>query len=393
MSDNDRKHCPDNIALALEKSMPVSRYTVYKAILKAARKGNYITYGEIGAEIAPDTPWSVLWHPIIRQLDILVEECAKNNWPIITSIVVNKEYKRTGDLSENSLKGFMSPVNRLNLAPNADPRQYLKRQQVKTFEWALNRAPANLDSEAAVSQTKQIKIVRYFGPILDALREAGGSAKRKEVFEQVKVLAFVTNKELRAKRKNGRSLYENEVVWARYSLCVAGLVEIDEKKRGIWRLTSMGWQTFLDLEEAYELYREIQSSLKSTDYEQDEEPGEVATVAVEGRRHLISHQAIERRSRRREKLDECIRQHGLLMCECCGEKGEKYPGDTRERTFEVHHRAPLAKVSKYKGVKTSLSDLAVLCANCHRAIHAKPEVPSISEFKSTLQSNQSSKSP
>jgi hypothetical protein len=40
--------------------------------------------------------------------------------------------------------------------------------------------------------------------------------------------------------------------------------------------------------------------------------------------------------------------------------------------FEVHHNSPLASAATRR--RTTLAHLAVVCANCHRAIHATSQV-------------------
>jgi predicted HNH restriction endonuclease len=50
----------------------------------------------------------------------------------------------------------------------------------------------------------------------------------------------------------------------------------------------------------------------------------------------------------------------------------RYPDAFGDKVFEVHHRAPLSKASA--PVRTTLDDLAVLCANCHRTVHSTKDV-------------------
>ena len=55
-------------------------------------------------------------------------------------------------------------------------------------------------------------------------------------------------------------------------------------------------------------------------------------------------------------------------CEACGFNfNEKY-GELGNNYIEAHHKVPIAEL--VEGAKTKLSDLAALCANCHRMIHA-----------------------
>ena len=55
-----------------------------------------------------------------------------------------------------------------------------------------------------------------------------------------------------------------------------------------------------------------------------------------------------------------------LQCEICGETHSALPPDFRSAAFEAHHVVPIASVGA--GV-TKLSDVALLCAVCHRVLH------------------------
>lgn len=99
-----------------------------------------------------------------------------------------------------------------------------------------------------------------------------------------------------------------------------------------------------------------------------------ASSSQEGERRLRAHHVRERSPRLREdKIKEFRRLHKRLFCELCmEEESGKYPPTFGERVFEVHHRAPLAAAST--PVRTTLNDLVVLCANCHRSVHATKDV-------------------
>mgnify|MGYP002631522016 CR=1 FL=1 len=99
-----------------------------------------------------------------------------------------------------------------------------------------------------------------------------------------------------------------------------------------------------------------------------------ASSATEGDRKLRSHFVRERSPRlRADKLKAFRASHDKLHCEICAEEvGEGYPEAYRDKVFEVHHRAPLSAASE--PVRTTLDDLAILCANCHRSVHATKDV-------------------
>jgi len=96
----------------------------------------------------------------------------------------------------------------------------------------------------------------------------------------------------------------------------------------------------------------------------------------EGEKWLRAHYLRERSPRLREdKLREFRDLHGRLYCELCLEgQLSRYPSTLAERVFEVHHRVPLAGASA--PVRTTLNDLVVLCANCHRSVHSTNDVDS-----------------
>ena len=101
---------------------------------------------------------------------------------------------------------------------------------------------------------------------------------------------------------------------------------------------------------------------------------EPARSIQEGERRLRAHYVRERSPRLREdKLTAFRTLHGRLYCELCLEgQVPRYPTGLAERIFEVHHRTPLAAAGT--PVRTTLSDLAVLCANCHRSVHSTTDV-------------------
>lgn len=95
------------------------------------------------------------------------------------------------------------------------------------------------------------KFLRYFGPLLDALRELGGSGTPDEVVERIaqdlKIPDDVQNELL----PSGEPRFRNQVHWARLYLVQEGL--IDSSKRGVWSLTERGRATKLTLEDARQI--------------------------------------------------------------------------------------------------------------------------------------------
>jgi len=95
-----------------------------------------------------------------------------------------------------------------------------------------------------------------------------------------------------------------------------------------------------------------------------------ADSATEGRRVLGSQLMRERsRTQRERKCAEVRRKHGMPRCAWCGfGASSRYPVSLAESIFDAHHLVPPAESATPK--LTALADLVVLCANCHRAVHA-----------------------
>ena len=55
------------------------------------------------------------------------------------------------------------------------------------------------------------------------------------------------------------------------------------------------------------------------------------------------------------------------MCEACGFDFEQTYGNLGKDFAECHHSKPVSELKP--GEKTKLTDLRIVCANCHRMIH------------------------
>jgi restriction system protein len=91
---------------------------------------------------------------------------------------------------------------------------------------------------------RQSQFVQWMGPILDAIRELGGSGKPREVCDLVAERSTVTDKRLEESLKSGQTRYYNQVHWARQYLVWEGL--LDGSTHGVWTLTPTGYKTKLD---------------------------------------------------------------------------------------------------------------------------------------------------
>ena len=96
------------------------------------------------------------------------------------------------------------------------------------------------------------KFLRYFGPLLDALRRLGGSGSPDEVVEQIAIDMNLSDAEQNEVVASGGSRLKTNVAWARFYLVREGL--LDSSKRGVWSLTEKGRSTRLSVEQAGEIF-------------------------------------------------------------------------------------------------------------------------------------------
>jgi 5-methylcytosine-specific restriction protein A len=99
-----------------------------------------------------------------------------------------------------------------------------------------------------------------------------------------------------------------------------------------------------------------------------QEPGDNETdEAREGLLLQRQHYSLERDRRlRTRKIKAFLKTHPRVFCEVCGFDFYLAYGDRGAGYVEVHHKVPLHASGE---VTTKLSDLILLCANCHRMIH------------------------
>jgi restriction system protein len=96
------------------------------------------------------------------------------------------------------------------------------------------------------------QFVRYFGPLLDAVRALGGSGTPDEVVERIAADLQIPDSVQNELLPSGEPRLRNQVAWARFYLVRDGLV--DSSKRGVWSLTERGRGTSLSPEQAREIF-------------------------------------------------------------------------------------------------------------------------------------------
>ncbi len=68
-----------------------------------------------------------------------------------------------------------------------------------------------------MKQTKGPQFIRFFKPVIEVLKETGGSGTAAEVIDRVMEKTRISEKEQEVTNKNGQSRVKNQVNWARVS--------------------------------------------------------------------------------------------------------------------------------------------------------------------------------
>lgn len=122
------------------------------------------------------------------------------------------------------------------------------------------------------------QFVSYFGPLVEVLRDLGGQAKPREVFDEIARRYEFSDEDMSKVNKNGRPTFENRVAWGRFYLTKAGLLY--SPKRGVWALTDAGQTAELTDEFAIQLFREARTEIKADEDEDQAPEGEIVPDGV-----------------------------------------------------------------------------------------------------------------
>jgi restriction system protein len=101
-------------------------------------------------------------------------------------------------------------------------------------------------------KNRKAEFVKWFGPLLDALRDLGESGKPREVSNRIAKNLHLKGDILDATLKTGGNRFHNQVAWARQYLAWEGL--LDASKHGTWKLTEKGRTTSLDEKQAHRIF-------------------------------------------------------------------------------------------------------------------------------------------
>ncbi|WP_051955649.1 winged helix-turn-helix domain-containing protein [Beijerinckia mobilis] len=195
--------------------------------------------------------------------------------------------------------------------------------------------------------------------LLDLLFEASRPVRAKDTYNALAKKFELTDEEYSITRKDGRNTWQNLIQWARLRLVNKGL--IDKSVRGLWNLSDLG--------RSIAAQRSIDAAASiSPDTIQD--GCNLFMEMEEGQLILHTHFLHERSSTLINAFKQRLNHY---VCQVCDFDFEATYGELGQGYIEAHHTIPVA--SLVTGMKTRLSDLVPLCANCHRIIHRNGLIP------------------
>lgn len=103
-----------------------------------------------------------------------------------------------------------------------------------------------------MSKKNTVEFIKWFGPLLDALRDLGDSGKPREVSGRIAANLNLPDEILDQSLKSGSGRFHNQVAWARQYLVWEGL--LDASKHGTWKLTEKGRKAVITPDDARSIF-------------------------------------------------------------------------------------------------------------------------------------------
>ena len=124
----------------------------------------------------------------------------------------------------------------------------------------------------------------YIRPLVEVLRNSGGSGSTADVIDQIIDNMSIPDEEVEQTISSGASRVRNRIQWARMYLVKADLM--DSSQRGVWKLTEKGYEADLSDEFVYCIFKKVQSTFKQEKNEKVEQaPDDTDDIVVEDEAH------------------------------------------------------------------------------------------------------------
>lgn len=102
------------------------------------------------------------------------------------------------------------------------------------------------------------QFLNYIIPLIQVLKNIGGSGSTTDVIDQVISYMQIPDQMLEETISSGASRVRNQIQWARMYLVKADLM--DSSRRGVWKLTEKGFEAELSDDAVYALFKKVQGN-------------------------------------------------------------------------------------------------------------------------------------
>jgi len=107
-----------------------------------------------------------------------------------------------------------------------------------------------------MKKTSGPQFLKYCIPIIEVLKDLGGSGKPAEVTDSVIEKLNISEEKQAETLKNGTSRVRNQIAWARFYLAKDGY--LDSSLHGVWSLTDKGTKASLTQADVLSLFKNVQ---------------------------------------------------------------------------------------------------------------------------------------
>lgn len=172
-----------------------------------------------------------------------------------------------------------------------------------------------------MSEVKVPTYDTFMNPLLQALRELGGSGTIDEIVSKTAEVAGLSDEQLdiphKPEKGGSRTEFEYRLAWTRTYLKKYGLLENSE--RGVWALTQKGRQ--VDQVDPIEVKRFVRDQFVKKDDDQDEIPDEDETELTW--REELAETLLKMHPSAFERLTQrLLRESGFIQVEVLGRSGD-----------------------------------------------------------------------
>jgi len=127
----------------------------------------------------------------------------------------------------------------------------------------------------------------------------------------------------------------------------------------------------------------LDQTLRAKLYKVEDDDQTLTDSVIEGQILYKLHKVRERdKDIVKAKKQQALSMVGCLACEACVFDFGKGYGEIGFGYIECHHRTPLSTFKVQ--TKTTLDDLALVCANCHRVLHRAIDTLTVEDLKTKI---------